>query len=52
MPIQNNPEDLNKATKDGDLEKVTQLLAAHADVNYKDSADNTALIWAAYYGYN
>ena len=44
-------EELVKAAKSGDLDKVNQLIAGGSiDINYQDNGDNTALIWAAYKG--
>ena len=52
-----NPEQYNSslyaAARDGDAEKVKLLIAAEADVNWKNDADNgeTPLYWAAYNGH-
>lgn len=45
------PPPLIIAAKEGDLEAVRTLLAQNADVNEKDSFDNTAMIWAAFRGH-
>jgi len=40
-----------RAAKDGDLNKVQQLLKAGTDINTKDGNGATALTWAAKYGH-
>ncbi|MES2702194.1 MAG: ankyrin repeat domain-containing protein [Bacteroidota bacterium] len=45
-------EDLLAAAQKGDFDKVKAAVEAGADVNAKGTADNTALHFAAYYGYN
>jgi len=44
-------KELLNACKDGDLEKVKQLLEEGADVNVKDEKGRTALMFASWYGH-
>ena len=45
-------ERLIKASEDGDINKVKQLIEEGADVNHAENKDgNTPLIWASRYGY-
>ena len=42
---------LHNAAKDGDIDKVKELIAKDTDVNEEDSASNTPLILATYFGH-
>jgi ankyrin repeat protein len=42
---------LHDAARDGDLDKINEQIAEGADVNEKDSAGNTPLALATYYGH-
>ena len=44
-------DELIRSAKDGDIEKVKQLIVQGADVNAKDVSGKTALLWAAWYGH-
>lgn len=44
-------EGLVQAARNNNLVLVQQLIALNADVNATDANGNTALIWAAYFGY-